>query len=76
MSAYALGGAPLAFILYYSASYLRQAFSLTQQAIEISDSHKATIAPHMNALGATTPEGYVQNYARSNLAEAKTKGKL
>jgi ACS family hexuronate transporter-like MFS transporter len=33
MFAYALGGAPLAFILYYSAGFLKQTFSLTQVAL-------------------------------------------
>lgn len=33
MCAYALGGAPLAFVLYYSASYLTQTFSMTQQTV-------------------------------------------
>jgi ACS family hexuronate transporter-like MFS transporter len=33
MFAYALGGAPLGFIIYYSASFLTQTFQMSQQAV-------------------------------------------
>jgi hypothetical protein len=50
--------------------------SLAQRPIRISASHHTLIVPYMWALKASTPEEYVQNYAREQLAEAKAKGKL
>jgi hypothetical protein len=50
--------------------------SLTQRPIKISASHQALIAPYMWALKASTPQEYVRNYARGQLAEAETRGRL
>ncbi len=43
--------------------------ALIQQPFELSNSHKATIAPSMKALEASTPEEYVVNYAKARLKE-------
>ena len=44
---------------------------LTTGKITISDEHRAKIAPYVAFLRATTPEGYVVNYAKDKLAEAE-----
>ncbi len=48
---------------------------LVEQAIELSDNHKAQVLPHLRSLDASTPEEYVLNYAKRQLTAARAKGK-
>ncbi len=45
--------------------------ALIEQPFELSNSHRATIAPSMKDLEASTPEEYVVNYARAKLEQAQ-----
>jgi hypothetical protein len=65
-----------------SAAMRKQAIStainlwklLVQDSEKISDDHRANISPsNIFALGASTPEEYVVNYTKSQLAEANKK---